>query len=115
VRGHVADIADVILAIEAELRRLNLWEDESPPRSALLSLQPFCYDTLRFNQWLQWVFLPRMRVILEDDLELPEASDIHPLAEEAFRQVDRDSARLLALIKHFDQIIAEAARQRGVR
>ncbi|WP_258876037.1 YqcC family protein, partial [Pseudomonas aeruginosa] len=28
---------------------------------ALASPEPFCVDTLALEQWLQWIFLPRMK------------------------------------------------------
>ena len=98
-------VADVILAIEAEMRRIGLWETQAPSPQALASLQPFCYDTLRFDQWLQWIFLVRMRALLEDGTSLPTTSDIAPLAEDFFATCHQDTDRLLALIRDFDRLI----------
>ena len=44
-----ADVADGLLAIETELRRMAYWESEPPPPEALTSTQPFCMDTLGFH------------------------------------------------------------------
>ncbi len=99
------DVADVVLAIEAEMRRIGLWESDAPSPQALASLQPFCYDTLRFDQWLQWIFLVRMRTLLEEGAALPTASDIAPLAEEFFADCEQETDRLLELIRRFDRLI----------
>ena len=44
-----SEIAQVILGIEAEMRKAGLWESQPPSRAALASVQPFCYDTLTFT------------------------------------------------------------------
>lgn len=102
----VRRIADLILAIEAEMRRLELWEEKSPPPEALQSLAPFCHDTLQFHQWLQWVFLPKMKEIITQEKQLPASSDIYPLAEYSFKKLGKETGQLLALIKQFDQLIS---------
>ena len=50
---RIGEMAEVVLGIEAEMRKAGLWESQPPPREALTSRQPFCYDTLNFSQWLQ--------------------------------------------------------------
>lgn len=98
-------LADLILSIEAEMRRLNLWESQAPEEEALASLMPFCHDTLRFEQWLQWVFLPKMKTVLETEEGFPASSDITPLAELRLEQLAKDTDHLLTLIQQFDDFI----------
>lgn len=105
----VSKVADVVLGIEAEMRRLDLWEAEPPPLRALSSPEPFCYDTLRFTQWLQWVLVPRMRHIIECGEALPTQSDIFPLAETVLADIPANTDQLLALVRSFDLLIARAA------
>ncbi|MCQ3971707.1 YqcC family protein, partial [Klebsiella pneumoniae] len=45
-------IAQQLLLIERELRTLDLWSVEPPAPEDLASVEPFCVDTLRFEQWL---------------------------------------------------------------
>ncbi|GAB4359007.1 MAG: YqcC family protein [Gammaproteobacteria bacterium] len=92
-------------AIEGELRRLGLWEQTPPPAQALMSEQPFCFDTLTFTQWLQWIFLVRVRLLLSEHRTLPQVSDIYPLAEHVFEPLDYDSGPLLRQIRRFDELI----------
>ncbi len=73
--------------LELELQRLRLWSEERPAREALASQQPFCVDTLTFPQWLQHVFLPRLRGSIEQGAPLPEKCEIAPLAEIYFLQL----------------------------
>ena len=54
------DVAEVLIDIEAELRRLGLWDAAPPPAEALASTEPFAIDTLTPPQWLQFIFLPTL-------------------------------------------------------
>jgi uncharacterized protein YqcC (DUF446 family) len=94
----------VVDGLEAELRRMRLWEPVPPSQELLASPQPFCVDTLALSQWLQWMLIPRMRKIFSDGGELPSASAIHPYAEDCFEHLD-DSSKLLLLIERFDGLI----------
>lgn len=98
-------LADLLLSIEAEMRLLSLWEATPPDEGALSSLMPFCHDTLRFEQWLQWVFLPKMKQVLETEEDFPASSDISPLAEFSLQQLPQQTDQLLALIQQFDDFI----------
>ncbi|HEY9148908.1 MAG TPA: YqcC family protein [Gammaproteobacteria bacterium] len=102
-------LADLLLAIEAQMRQLQLWESRRPEQQALESLMPFCHDTLRFEQWLQWVFLPRMKQVLESGQDFPASSDIYPLAELRLQQLPQHSEPLLQLIRQFDDFINRTA------
>ena len=103
---RIGEIAEVILGIEAEMRKAGLWESDPPTREALASEQPFCYDTLEFSQWLQWVMVPRMAAILEQGLALPSESRILPMAEECLQGTPEQAAPLLVLLRRFDALIA---------
>lgn len=80
-----SEVADCLLSIEIELRRLSLWSDQPPPADALQSAQPFCIDTLELVEWLQFVFLPKMKVLVEQGQSLPTVSGMAPMAEEYFQ------------------------------
>jgi Uncharacterized protein conserved in bacteria len=101
-------IADLLLAIEQEMRRIGLWEEVAPPAAALASTAPFCYDTLQFQQWLQWLFLARMRALVQSAAPLPAACAIQPLAEHSFAELPQDTGRLLALLGAVDRAISGA-------
>jgi uncharacterized protein YqcC (DUF446 family) len=107
VPHHAAYVSELLRRMELEMQRLALWEATPPPPRALASPMPFCYDTLRFEQWLQWVFLPRMRQIVEQGAPLPPRSDIAPMAELAFEGRQQETVRLVALLREFDHLIHE--------
>jgi uncharacterized protein YqcC (DUF446 family) len=105
-------IADVLLEVEAQLRISGKWEQRQPPQSALSSSQPFCIDTLNFEQWLQWIFLPRMKRILEQQQPLPAKSGIYEYARDYFREMHASTRGLLSLMKRFDELIVIQAAAR---
>lgn len=103
-------LADTVLEIEREMRQLSMWisEDspEAPSHEALSSTQPFCIDTLEFPEWVQFVLLVRVRNLIEAGAELPEKSDIAPMAEEYFRQRPQNTDNLVEFIREMDRIIS---------
>lgn len=100
-------LEDTLQEIENELRLLKLWEEEQPPLHDLQSLMPFCYDTLRLPQWLQWVFLPRCHQMIQTRDGIPEDSDIHTIAKYYFGEAGIDAENLLLCVKRFDALITE--------
>ena len=98
----------VVDGLEAELRRMQLWEHEPPSETQLASTQPFSYDTLAFPQWLQWQLIPRMRRIFAGEGSLPTQSAIRPYAEDCVEHLD-DPSTLLLLIERFDGLIRGGA------
>ena len=102
-------LADLLLDIEAEMRRINLWQITPPAPEALPSLVPFCHDTLYLEEWLPWVFLPKMKRGGESEEECPSSSEITPLAEYRFHHFDPSTDALLMLIEHFDSHINRQA------
>ncbi|MCH8499570.1 MAG: YqcC family protein [Marinobacter sp.] len=99
-------VADGLLHIEMELRRLRLWAAQPPSEEALASAMPFAVDTLAFTEWLQFIFLPRMKVLLENDLPLPAVSGMAPMAEEYFRGVRDDGKQLIRMLQAMDSLLS---------
>lgn len=105
--SHHIQVAAALMDIEAALRQLSLWQAEPPPDSALRSEQPFAVDSLRFEQWLQFVFLPRMQFLIEHNQPLPSACSIAPMAEESFKGRKLPVAGLLHALQRVDGLLGE--------
>lgn len=101
-------VSQLLEEVEQQMRDLGLWSTRSPPPQALASTMPFCYDTLEFPEWLQWIFLPRLRKLLDQNLPLPAKSDIAPLAEVWIKEqeLEQEAGRLLRIIREFDQMLS---------
>lgn len=105
-KQHIA-IAELLIDLEAEMRQKSLWSEKVPSEEALSSTEPFCVDTLTFVEWLQFVFVMRMKIIAEEGMSLPRKSDIVPMAEEHFRGTAHPPLRLFELLGEIDQILSE--------
>ncbi len=101
------EVAEILIDIEAQLRQLSLWDRVPPSSRALASTEPFCIDTLSLPQWLQFVFLPTVYQMLEEDAALPERCAITPMAEEHFRGSKLATADLLAALRRIDRLLSE--------
>ncbi len=91
--------------LKTELKRQDLWRDEPPPVKALDSNQPFCVDSLRLEEWLQFIFIGRMEAILDRDAPLPETCAIEPYAEEQFATT-HNTRQLLRILGKLDIMIS---------
>lgn len=105
MKRRLLEIADILLALEVELRQLQLWDAEPPEAAALSSQQPFAIDTLEFYQWLQFIFIPRISWIVESQGELPVNSDIAPMAEHYFQGAVPSGERVIDLLQRFDRLL----------
>jgi uncharacterized protein YqcC (DUF446 family) len=99
------EAASLLIDIEAELRRMGLWEQEAPSAAALASTEPFCVDTLSLPQWLQFVFLPRMYALLEVERLPAGRCEVRPLAEQYFTEGGLPATALIATIGRLDELL----------
>lgn len=107
--ARVPALAEELLQIERALRVEGWWSEQPPSAEALASVEPFCVDTLTFEEWLQWIFLPRMKQILEEGSALPRASGIRPMAEVVYREHPLRAKELLTALERFDRLIGGPA------
>ncbi len=85
----------------------GIWSKEAPSLEALSSAQPFCVDTLSFEQWLQFVMMARFAEMIQHSLALPSQCDIAPMAEEAFK--GRQLPNVIELLRAIDKLLSDKA------
>jgi len=90
--------------LERELRRANFWSADSPSTAALASAEPFAVDTLHFHQWLQFIFLPRMRELLATQGTLPTQSNIAAMAEMIWVN-EANAVAMVNVLQQFDALM----------
>ena len=105
INRQTAAIIDALNSLELGLREMGLWSDKRPSAESLSSTLPFCYDTLEIEQWLQFIFLGRMRELLEQDDELPEDCSIYPYIEMLTGAGKNIDPRLAELVRQVDEKI----------
>lgn len=96
-------LTEQLLQLETELKSLGCWQSEPLPPEAYESTEPFCIDRMSFVQWLQFVFLPRMRALLDGGHPLPTQMQITPLAEVYFSQAGLDAQAVLDVLARIEK------------
>ncbi len=94
-------------ALEKALKSAQLWDSNMPTPAQLSSREPFCVDTLAFEQWLQWVFIPKLSALISSPnfAGMPNQSDTHTMAEYAFKDYEQDTSAICSLIKRIDEAL----------
>ena len=100
-----AEISSLLIDLEAVMRNRGLSASAQPAPEALASTQPFCVDTLALEEWLQFVFIPRIRAIVETETAMPAKCEIKPVLEEAMANPGAELVRVVALL---DEAITRA-------
>ncbi len=99
-----AALATLLTQLQACLQAEQLWASEPPSQQALNSTQPFCVDTLSFEQWLQFVMMPRFQQMIQTATPLPTQCDISPMAQEAFKSPSLSS--VMVVIRAIDKLLS---------
>lgn len=99
-------IALKLFDLQAEMTLFNLWSDKPPPAEAMASQQPFCIDTMDFTEWLQFIFIEKIRQAIELGQPLPEKCNITPMAEEFFKCKQIDCTSIIKLLRQIDDLLS---------
>lgn len=91
--------------IRMEMQMLQLWGTEQPSPQAMASTEPFAVDAMSFDDWLQWMMVPRLETMLQQGQSLPYNSNISAMAEEAFKHLSADTDELLGLVQQLDEAL----------
>lgn len=108
-------VADLLNQIEDELKAAGLWSVMAPDAKAMQSTAPFFCDTMPLENWLQFVFLPRMRALVDGRLPLPQQIAVCPMAEEAFEPLGNRFVLLINRIADLDELLSGKREQRSAR
>ena len=110
----MSDLVKALLGeLETELKQQHLWASAPPDAAALASSLPFCYDTLPLENWLQFIFLPRMQALVEGRLPLPNNCGIYPMAELAWAPLTTTHQPLLDALKTLDTLLNDTVPAAG--
>ena len=101
--------------LEQILKQQSLWDENLPNPEATKSIAPFACDAMAFEQWLQFIFLPKMHALLDNQAELPSSIAIAPMAQHVWQhQPERKSLiclldKLIYYSMNQDERLYEAA------
>jgi uncharacterized protein YqcC (DUF446 family) len=105
MKTNIEQITKLLEELSIELQRLNLWQEHKPSIFALSSSAPFCCDTLTFAQWLQFIFIEKIRQMINQEQSLPTKIALTPMAEESFKHLSAQTASLLVVINKIDKTL----------
>lgn len=106
MQANTLTITELLEKLVYELKVANLWSVEQPDAQQLASTQPFCIDTLAFEQWLQFIFLPRIQHMIKNKQALPSSIALCPMAEEAFVKYGDKAAGLINILGDIDEALS---------
>ncbi|MGO2130817.1 MAG: YqcC family protein [Pseudoalteromonas prydzensis] len=90
--------------LEGLLKQHQLWQDQPLAVQALNSTVPFCHDTMAFEQWLQFVFIEKMQLLVSHAQPLPANFAIAPMAELMLAHKSGGAA-VTQLLAQLDQLL----------
>ncbi|CEO38284.1 YqcC family protein [Photobacterium kishitanii] len=94
----------LLTQLENILQQHQYWEMITPDPQALASTEPFAIDSLACHQWLQWIFIPKLRYLILQRLPLPTQFVISPYVEEAMKnQVGVED--IVVTVRAIDQLL----------
>ncbi|HKM15870.1 MAG TPA: YqcC family protein [Marinospirillum sp.] len=91
--------------LEARLKQTDFWQVACPEAKAFNSATPFCMDTMNLAQWLRYVFLPRMRALIDADKNLPSHCSMTEQLEMVF--TTNEKTRIMEVTLAIDQLLTE--------
>ncbi len=92
--------------IELELKSLGMWATETPSAQALADPTPFACESLAFEQWLQFIFIPKMKELVALRLHLPTKIALAPMAEHLWLH-RQEMEQLIFLLNQLDECLSE--------
>lgn len=99
------EVEILIVKLEHRLREAILWSSNSPPVDVFESKLPFALDTMPFEQWLQFIFIPKMTYLVNTKNPLPDNLKLMPMAESSFGAKD-NHFELMKVINQIDLIFS---------
>jgi len=85
---------------------MGIWQAEPLAEEQYDFHQAFAMDTMTFPQWLQFIFIPRVKSILEARGDFPSGSSV---GVQAIREFDgyAEAGELVAVLCEFDKLFDE--------
>jgi uncharacterized protein YqcC (DUF446 family) len=95
-------VSDQVDEIEAEMQQCGLWQTQPLSPEQMRFTKAFGMDTMSFDQWLQFVFIPKVREAIATN-SFPSSSQVGAQAVREFDTVPAAS-RLVTLLAQFDAL-----------
>jgi uncharacterized protein YqcC (DUF446 family) len=101
--SRASELLACLVHLEQVMMDNGLWSELMPSAKALKSTQPFCVDTLPFEQWLQFVMIPTFKKMIDDNVALPRQCQMEPMAEQLLKVSHKTD--LVFAIRSIDNVL----------
>ncbi|MBK8270360.1 MAG: YqcC family protein [Planctomycetes bacterium] len=85
------------------MKRTHMWQDRPLPPEAYQFRRAFAIDTMAYSQWLQFIFIPRVREIIAGKGQFPSVSHVGAQAVREFDGME-EAGELVSLLCQFDAL-----------
>ena len=101
-RSHT-EVEALLLNLQQVMQACHCWSAETPSPEALASRLPFACDTLSFEQWLQFIFIPVLPEYLDQNGALPHAMGLLAMGEQCLLD-DTQRSQILPVLAAIDRL-----------
>ena len=98
----------LLMDLEGQLHAKQQWSAQELAPEDVASVEPFAIDKLSFSQWLQFVFIPRLKDDCANKTALPASCSVAPMAEEFYRVNLIDAEAVIDRLASIDHLITSA-------
>ena len=98
-------VLSLLNQLQTTMERAGQWQTIAPAPEKLMSTEPFSIDTLSFLEWLQWIYIARLRALIDAGSSLPSGAQVLPYAEEALKASGIAVPGLLEVIGELDKAL----------
>ena len=96
------NLSKLLAELELQMKQVALWQVDQPKAESLMSQQPFAMDTLEPSEWLQWVFIKKLRHQIDEDLPIYKQFNVSPYFEQCW-EGDKRYLSVLQILKKIDE------------
>lgn len=103
-----APLSEALDELESTLKMSHLWQVETPTDKAFSSQQPFCVDTMSMPQWLRFVFIGRLKALVEARSPMPAKCEVAPAVAVYLQQANipaSDQRQIIEAIERVDDLV----------
>lgn len=91
--------------IEAEIKKLGLWQNKPLEPEKYHNMGPFGMHTMAAAEWLQYILIPNVNALIANKGAFPADSKISSWAVKNFDYLDGNS-QLIQLLFDFDRLFS---------
>ena len=103
--SHAQKVQSILTRLQSEMLKHNLWQNEPISSDAMNSAQPFSFDTMSPEQWLQFILIPKLTRLITVGAPMPNQFEITPYFEQTLSEKTKKQTQLINIIKQLDDVL----------